>query len=149
MTDKTDLKREISTCRAPRGRFELVDVPELRYLMIDGHGDPNTGTAFADATAALYPLAYELKFAGKKVLGRDYVVMPPVDLSDRGDRGHLRGRRRRSSVPSSGGRSNRSEDYLSLCSAQGSIAGMLPVCGEGSGCGGKLNGGGVGVTCGL
>ncbi|GAA2514976.1 GyrI-like domain-containing protein [Winogradskya humida] len=76
MTDKADLKREISTYRAPRGRFELVDVPELRYLMIDGHGDPNTGTAFADATAALYPLAYKLKFASKKILGRDYVVMP-------------------------------------------------------------------------
>jgi hypothetical protein len=75
MTDKIDFKREIAAYRAPRGRFTVVDVPDLQYLMIDGHGDPNT-PAFADATAALYPLAYRLKFASKQQLGRDYVVMP-------------------------------------------------------------------------
>ncbi|MDO3704921.1 GyrI-like domain-containing protein [Micromonospora sp. C28SCA-DRY-2] len=75
MTDKTDFKREIDTYRASRGRFDVVDVPDLRYLMIDGHGDPNT-PAFTDAAEALYPLAYKLKFASKRTLGRDYVVMP-------------------------------------------------------------------------
>jgi hypothetical protein len=35
-----------------------------------------THPAFADAAGALYPLAYRLKFAGKRSLGRDYVVMP-------------------------------------------------------------------------
>jgi len=43
--------------------------------MIDGHGDPNAAD-YADAVAALYPVAYTLKFASKQVLGRDYVVMP-------------------------------------------------------------------------
>jgi hypothetical protein len=76
MTDKIDFKREIEAYRARRGRLEIVDVPDLQYLMIDGHGDPNTSPAFADATAALYPLAYRLKFASKRTLGRDYVVMP-------------------------------------------------------------------------
>ncbi|GAA0798874.1 hypothetical protein Sya03_13660 [Spirilliplanes yamanashiensis] len=52
-----------------------MDVPELRYLMVDGHGDPNSG-AFAEAAEALYPLAYRLKFASRRALGRDYVVMP-------------------------------------------------------------------------
>ncbi len=75
MTDKTDFKREIAAYRARRGRFEIVDVPDLRYLMIDGHGDPNTSPDYTDAVEALYPLAYKLKFAGKS-LGRDYVVMP-------------------------------------------------------------------------
>ncbi len=54
----------------------MVDVPDLQYLMIDGHGDPNTDPAFTDAAEALYPLAYKLKFACKRTLGRDYVVMP-------------------------------------------------------------------------
>ena len=52
-----------------------MDVPDLQYLMIDGHGDPNT-PAYAAAVSALYPVAYKLKFASKKELDRDYVVMP-------------------------------------------------------------------------
>ncbi|MEV3960875.1 GyrI-like domain-containing protein [Nocardia sp. NPDC050193] len=74
--DKIDFKKEIAAYRARQGRFEVVDVPDLQYLMIDGHGDPNTDPDFAHATEALYPLAYALKFAGKRELGRDYVVMP-------------------------------------------------------------------------
>jgi hypothetical protein len=76
MVDKIDFKREIDAYRARQGRFQIVDVPDLQYLMIDGHGDPNTTPAFAGATEALYPLAYRLKFASKRTLGRDYVVMP-------------------------------------------------------------------------
>ena len=76
MTGKTDFKRQIDAYRARAGEFRIVDVPDLRYLMIDGHGDPNTSPAFTDATEALYPLAYTLKFASKRTLGRDYVVMP-------------------------------------------------------------------------
>jgi hypothetical protein len=76
MTSKTDFKTEIDAYRARRGRFQLVDVPDLQYLMVDGHGDPNTSPAFTDAVEALYPLAYRLKFASKRILGRDYVVMP-------------------------------------------------------------------------
>lgn len=74
--DKVDFKKEIAAYRARQGRFEVVEVPDLRYLMIDGHGDPNTDPAFGYATEALYPLAYKLKFASKRELGRDYVVMP-------------------------------------------------------------------------
>jgi hypothetical protein len=74
--DKIDFKKEIEAYRARQGRFQVVDVPDLQYLMIDGHGDPNTDPAFAHATEALYPLAYTLKFASKRELGRDYVVMP-------------------------------------------------------------------------
>lgn len=85
MTDKIDFKRKIETYRASRGRFRTVDVPELRYLMIDGHGDPNTSAAFTDAIEALYPLTYRLKYASKRKLGRDYVVMPLEGLWWAGD----------------------------------------------------------------
>ena len=82
---KTDFKKELDCYRARTGRFEIVDVPELQYLMIDGHGDPNTSRDFAGATAALYPLAYKLKFASKQKLERDYVVMPLEGLWWAGD----------------------------------------------------------------
>ena len=76
MADKIDFKRELDAYQARRGRFRIVQVPEMQYLMIDGHGDPNTSPAFGKAVAALYPVAYKLKFASKRDLGRDYVVMP-------------------------------------------------------------------------
>lgn len=78
MTDKTDFKKTLDAYRARRGQFRIVDVPDMRYLMIDGHGDPNTSSAFAEAVAALYPVAYKLKFASKLDQGRDYVV-PPLE----------------------------------------------------------------------
>ncbi|MBD8023515.1 GyrI-like domain-containing protein [Microbacterium gallinarum] len=72
---KTDLKRELAAYSARRGVFDVVEVPPLRYLMIDGHGDPNE-QAYADAVSTLFPVAYKLKFMSKKELDRDYVVMP-------------------------------------------------------------------------
>ncbi|MBK8460901.1 MAG: GyrI-like domain-containing protein [Micropruina sp.] len=48
----------------------------MQYLMIDGHGDPNTSPEYVEAVRALYPVAYKLKFASARDLGRDYVVMP-------------------------------------------------------------------------
>ena len=75
MTTKTDFKRELACYQAKRDTPEVVTVPDLQYLMIDGHGDPNTA-AFAEATTTLYPVAYTLKFSSKKTLDRDYVVMP-------------------------------------------------------------------------
>ncbi|CAM3476929.1 GyrI-like domain-containing protein [Occultella aeris] len=76
MTEKTDFKKTLDAYRAKRGQFRILDVPDLQYLMIDGHGDPNTSPQFAGALEALYPVAYKLKFASKTGLGRDYVVMP-------------------------------------------------------------------------
>jgi hypothetical protein len=76
MADKTDLKKNLDAYQAKKGEFRVVDVPDLRYLMVDGHGDPNTSPNFAEAVEALYPVAYTLKFASKRELGRDYVVMP-------------------------------------------------------------------------
>lgn len=81
---KIDLKRQIDAYRAKPGEVRFVDVPPLSYLAIDGHGDPN-GLAFAEAVAALYPLAYAVKTAGKRELGRDFVVMPLEGLWSAGD----------------------------------------------------------------
>jgi hypothetical protein len=75
---KIDLKKTIDSFKARRGSFRVLDVPELSYLMIDGHGDPNASPMFAEAIESLYPIAYKLKFASKVNLGRDYVV-PPLE----------------------------------------------------------------------
>ena len=77
MTAKYDVKRHLRKCYAPRNTdWELVDVPELRFLAIDGHGDPNTSAAYRHAVEALYAVAYTAKFASKGGLGKDFVVGP-------------------------------------------------------------------------
>jgi hypothetical protein len=73
---KLDLKKEIPAYTARRGSFQLIDVDPQQYLMIDGSGDPNTSGRYAEAVAALFGLAYTLKFLSKSELGRDHVVMP-------------------------------------------------------------------------
>jgi hypothetical protein len=74
---KTDLTRTLDAYAARRGEIRLLEVPPLRYLMVDGHGDPSTAPQYTRALEALYPLAYALKLASK-ALGRDYVV-PPLE----------------------------------------------------------------------
>jgi hypothetical protein len=75
---KIDFKKTLDAYHARTGEIRLVDVPDLQYLMINGQGDPNTSPAFAEAVAALYPVAYKIKFASKINVGRDYVV-PPLE----------------------------------------------------------------------
>ncbi len=71
-----DLKKQIPAYTARRGRFDVVDVPPFDFLMVDGHGDPNTAQRYTDAVTSLYPLAYKLKFLLREELGLDHVVMP-------------------------------------------------------------------------
>lgn len=75
---KVDFKKTYKELYAPPKKFVLVDVPEMQFLMVDGHGDPNVAQAYQDALEALYAVAYKIKFASKKQLQRDYVV-PPLE----------------------------------------------------------------------
>jgi hypothetical protein len=76
---KTDFRKSRKELfSAPTAEFAIIEVPELRYLMIDGAGDPNTSRSYKEALETLYPVAYAVKFASKLKLGRDYVV-PPLE----------------------------------------------------------------------
>ncbi|HSP09068.1 MAG TPA: GyrI-like domain-containing protein [Candidatus Dormibacteraeota bacterium] len=57
------------------GRPEIVEVPELNFLMVDGRGAPEASDDFQAAIGALYPLAYGAKFALKRS-GVETRVMP-------------------------------------------------------------------------
>jgi hypothetical protein len=75
--DAFDIKRELRDLYAPRaGEFALIEVPELSFLMVDGHGNPNTAPAYREAVEALYSVSYAVRFAAKKELGRVHVVGP-------------------------------------------------------------------------
>lgn len=75
MTTPTLTERE-RLYKAARKEPALVQVPEIAYIMIDGHGDPNTSQEYKQAIEALYALSYGLKFALKKEEGVEYRVGP-------------------------------------------------------------------------
>ena len=76
---KIDFKKELKHLyQPPSKKFEVVDVPPMNFLMVDGHGDPNTAQEYKDAVEALYAVAYALKFRSKREKGMDYVV-PPLE----------------------------------------------------------------------
>jgi hypothetical protein len=78
MMKKIDYKKELKHLYKPSPKsIELVDVPEMNFLMIDGQGDPNTSQGYSDAIEALYAVSYVMKFMIKKGnLQIDYGVMP-------------------------------------------------------------------------
>jgi hypothetical protein len=77
-----DLKKEMEDLyRAPSDQAVLLDVPERRFLMVDGQGDPNSSPAYEAAMKALYSTAYGVKFAVKaREPGADFVVPPSEGL---------------------------------------------------------------------
>jgi len=76
---KIDFKKELKHLYQPSAKmFEVVDVPPMKFLMVDGHGDPNTAQAYTEAIEALYAVAYKIKFMSKKEKRMDYVV-PPLE----------------------------------------------------------------------
>lgn len=73
---RIDYKRELRELYYARREPVIVEVPELAFLMLDGHGDPNTAPAYREAVEALFAIAYAAKFAVKRAGGEDYGVMP-------------------------------------------------------------------------
>ncbi len=75
---KIDLKKQLKELySASAKKPSFVDVPKLKYLMIDGSGDPNANPEFSDAFNAMYSVAYTLKFGPPRL---DFSVMPPEGL---------------------------------------------------------------------
>ena len=72
--EKFDLKKEYAQLwKASAKEPVILNVPKLNYLMVNGHGDPNTSEMFQQAIEALYGTAYTLKFTLKGE-GKDFGV---------------------------------------------------------------------------
>jgi len=66
-----DLKKEFKSLYQPSAKkVEIVQVPLLQFAMIDGAiekgSEPGKSPLFAEATQAIYSMAYTLKFMLKK-----------------------------------------------------------------------------------
>ena len=74
---RIDLKKDFpDRYRPPAGRFVEIDLPELAYLAVDGHGDPNTTPLYGRAVASLYAVGYAVRAVHKQRTGSDFVVGP-------------------------------------------------------------------------
>lgn len=62
------------------GQVEFLQIPAMHFLMIDGHGDPNTSQEYMDTFGALYGIAYTLKFKIKKERQIDYNLLATEGL---------------------------------------------------------------------
>lgn len=70
---KKELKEFYS---AKVGKPDVITVPKMNFLMVDGEGDPNTSQEYIDAIQALYSVAYTLRFLCKNKYRQDFGVMP-------------------------------------------------------------------------
>lgn len=78
MGDKIDFRKTLKDLYNPRLReFQILDIPAMSFLMIDGCGDPNVAVEYQQALEGLYALSYGIKFSSKQQ-GTDYVV-PPLE----------------------------------------------------------------------
>jgi hypothetical protein len=90
-----DFKKEYKALYQPNTAPGIVDVPEMRFIMVDGKGDPNTSAEYADAMEMLYGLAYTIKMSkmGSDAPSGyfDYIVPPLEGLWSLNDGGEFTG----------------------------------------------------------
>lgn len=53
-----DFKKEYKELYLP-DKPGLVDVPEMKFIMAEGKGDPNTSAEYTEAVEILYGLSYK------------------------------------------------------------------------------------------
>jgi len=76
--DDTVFKERLKELYLPGAKdFVLVDVPEMRFVMIDGEGNPE-GEKFNRAVKWLFTVIHPIRLAGRKRLGRKFVE-PPLE----------------------------------------------------------------------
>jgi hypothetical protein len=90
-----DAKKALPELYAPKaGAFTTVTVSTARFLLVDGHGDPNTAEEYSQAVAALYTLSYAVRALAKRQLGRLHTVAPLEGLWTADDLGAFVERRK-------------------------------------------------------
>ena len=63
MTEKLDYKKEYKDLYLPPITPTIIDVPKMKFIMVDGIGNPNTSGEYKDALQMLYALSYSIKMS--------------------------------------------------------------------------------------
>ncbi len=63
---KYEWRKKEKTIYLPKNKPEIIDIPEFKYISIEGEGSPAEGI-FSEKIGALYSLAYTIKMMPKKM----------------------------------------------------------------------------------
>lgn len=75
--ESLEYKKLFRQYNSPKQAPEILTIPRMQFLMIDGKGDPNTSKRFQAAVATLYGLVYGLKFTRKRAKkAPDFTIGP-------------------------------------------------------------------------
>ena len=82
-TEKLDYKKSYKELYLPKQKPDVVDVPAMKFIMVNGSGNPNdSGGEYQKAVELLYGLSYTIKMSKKNGCGpEDYFeyVVPPLE----------------------------------------------------------------------
>ncbi len=71
-----DFKKTEKELYQPRTIPSIIYIPEMKFITVDGKGDPNNSLEYVEAVEILYGLSYAIKMSSKSIL--EYVV-PPLE----------------------------------------------------------------------
>lgn len=78
-----DYKKEYKEFYMPKNKPSIVEIPEMNYISVRGHGDPNEENGeYQSAISKLYAVAYTIKMSYKgdyKIEGFFQYVVPPLE----------------------------------------------------------------------
>jgi len=77
-----DFKKEYKDLYLPKNKPSIIDIPTMRFIMVDGKGDPNTSESYKEALEILYGLSYSIKMSkmgGAQPEGYFDYVVPPLE----------------------------------------------------------------------
>ena len=80
--EKMDYKKEYKDLYMPKTTPMLIQVPAIKFIMIDGTGNPNTCEAYKNAMEIMYGLSYGIKMSkmgNNKPEGYFEYVVPPLE----------------------------------------------------------------------
>ena len=77
---KLDYKKKYPLLYKPKNKPSIIEIPDMKFFMVDGKGDPNSAKEYKEAIEALYAVSYALKMKiiKKEEPEKDYVV-PPLE----------------------------------------------------------------------
>jgi hypothetical protein len=90
LQDKHEWRKKEKALYLPKNKPEVIDIPEFKFITIEGEGNPND-SVFTDYIGALYSLAYTIKMMPKKMDRQpkgyfDFTVYPLEGVWDINDK---------------------------------------------------------------
>lgn len=80
--EKLDYKKEYKELYLPKKKSQIIEVPEMTFIQVEGKGNPNTSESYQNALGILYGLSFTIKMSkmsGRQPDGYFEYVVPPLE----------------------------------------------------------------------